>query len=232
MFTYPVTFFAATGKDPSQIPAFQHWFSDESIVESGGTVTGWTDLIGSSNLSAAGSPAYGTQTPSKFNGRAFVDFDGTNDSLFSTSATVTAPQHIFMVAIQDAWVLNRRPYDVSTQGGSAQASYQNPSTPQLSQLSGPAGNAVSPAIGTNFLLESLYDGSNSSQVLNAGTPSTGTTLTVQSSTDINLGSSRSGGSPVAFANVSIAAWAIANAEITGADLDDLRAYFNTRYKLY
>jgi hypothetical protein len=91
----------ATGFNPKSISGLDLWFdaNDASTITVSTGVATWANksgLTGRNMTQATGNnqPAY---TSGYLNGKPSVVFDGNNDSLSCTSATLTHPYHLFLV---------------------------------------------------------------------------------------------------------------------------------------
>jgi hypothetical protein len=172
-----------------------------------------------------------TWVASGVNGQPIVRFSGPASAvqLVSPSFTLGQPVHIFMVVQQDTWGSNDRLF--SGNASNSMAILQGDSSPLVKQFNGSTFvNSVSATLDTWFLLQSYWSSTASFQRLNAAA--------VVSGGDGGSGGilggfvldNRQGGDTAS--DVDVAELAIYSAQVTGASLDALMAYFRTRYSLY
>ena len=213
---------------PTSISGCQAWYRADLGVSGSAPVTAWADQSGNSrNLSEATNGP--TLTASAVNGHPAMVFDGSNDKLATADFTLAMPYHWFIVMKNITWT----DPEYAMYGDNDAASNSPPAIMQRGfsgQMNARANNVdtASVTLGTtNYGVIDAYFNTGSGVAfirLNNGTPATGT-FTAASMDGLVLGARFSD----RFSNVGIAEAIIYNAQITGADLTNLMAYFTSRY---
>jgi hypothetical protein len=224
--------FGSGETSPADFSGLAAWYRADAGITKGGSdlISAWADLSGNARTLSEGTGAnQPTWVDAVVAGRPIVRFDGSNDLLTSTSFTLAQPAHIFMVVNQDTWTANNRLF--SGNSSNSMAIVQGDSSPLVKQFNGSTFvNSVSATLDTWFLLQSYWSSTASFQRLNAAAVVSG-------------GDGGSGGILGGFvlgnrqgadtaSDVDVAELAIYSAQVTGASLDALMAYFRTRYSLY
>lgn len=160
-------------KNPSQVTSLplEFWYRADDYEESGGDLTQLNDKSGNARhlTVAAGLPVIAaTGGP---NATPVVQFDG-NDALRSASFTaVPQPFQVFAVASWNTWTHGEKLADFHTGTCDLQ---QRTSSPNVSQSGGSLSTSLVPmTLSTFFVLDGLFDGSDSHMRLNLGTKVTG-----------------------------------------------------------
>ena len=209
---------------------FAHFRADLGVTKDGSDlVSGWADQSGNGNDLASSGTKRPTWLSANLNGRDVLDFDGSDDNLIVSALSLAQPIHVFIVAKVNTWTSN----DVILGFNPAtdmESFVQNGSTPQLKQRAGESFiNAISPTLGTTYLMQSLWNGGSSSQALNDDSAVTGGDGGSQELTTISVAAKTAA---TQYADCTIAELAIYSSAQTGDALVSLKSYFNTRYILY
>lgn len=205
------------------------WYDETTMTLSGSDLTSWTNRSGTlPTLASAGAADPATATDAGINGKRAITFNGTNNYVQTTAfGAVTQAFHGFMVFNQVTWtnndILVHKNDNVLTN-----RIRQEGSTPEVKQSSGGAGggNTISPVIGTWYLLETLWNGASSTQILGSGAAASGHNPGTDSIDRLTIGAFDDGTLP---ANLKIADFVIFDGEVTGNDLTGLRSYFTDTY---
>ena len=232
---------AAAGNVPAPYPTISNehsrWRADQGVTTSGGSVSAWNDisLVGDGDNNWAQGTGANQPTHSTTGGPAgdgSITFDGSNDDLLVASgmASFAQPLHFFLLVKQLSYTAS----DFLLNGTNA-ADYAircNGPTDSVAQdaTGGSYSNHVVMTSGTWFLLDSFFSGASSYQRLNNGTKESGENPgTGAAQTRMRLCAEGDGGNE---GNFEIAELVFFTAEVTGADLTALMAYFSDRYGLF
>lgn len=185
-------------------------FSLTSPMDGGGTLADWVttddafvvtwyDQSGNANDVTQSTAANQPQIISAgailtgSNGKARLDFDGSNDALSSGAVTRSQPYTDSMVIYQDTYTAGRYFVDGS---GNVGVIYQQPSTPTLRMYAGGfAPDNSDLAIDTWGLFTAIFNGASSLSQVNAGTDSTGDS-SIGAPGTLVLGNAAVAGAPV------------------------------------
>lgn len=215
---------------PTDLANLVAWYrADLGITYTGDpSVSGWADQSGNGNNLTSSSPNMPTFVSGGGpNSTPMIQFDGSNDRLRDTFTLIAQPYHVFMVFMQDTWTGNEDILGTNTGGGGVE---QDSSTPQIAHFAGsPETNHISPTLGTWYLFQSLFNGTNSFQTLNINAATSGGNPGTNGINVITVAGNANG---TGEADINVAELAIYSAQITGGDETNLRNYFNARYELW
>ncbi len=215
--------------DPMTLPSKFAVYLAGQGYEIGTGVKRWKDVVSGGvghdlvNATGANQPIQDTGP----NGTVCLTFDGVNDSLFTGGSTGEAqPQHQFLVAKFTASGTTGTLLD----GNANKGRLQRTGTTQLSMYAGGAGlinSSATPTLTNWHLYEVFWSGAASSLIIDAGanlvSGNPGTTANDQ----ICLGTFGNGSTdPLACSVTEL--WSF-SAEVAGADLTNLRAYFTDKF---
>lgn len=220
----PYVFQSGSSFLPTDIAGIQFWSRADMGVTGSAPVTAWDDISGNArHLSSSNGPAFSaTGGP---NSTPMLDADG-SDWMDSTSFSLAFPIHVFMIVRIDSNDNNDR---VMAFGTVSDAATMTGTTLQQN-FGSAAGNSISPSTGTWYLVESFANGASSFMRLNGGAKSDGTNPGTNAiSSGFTIFNRPQHNRP---ADCAIAEIVMYNAEITGADLAQLMAYFSNRYGLF
>jgi hypothetical protein len=232
MSLFPVISPAAAVFLPTDLANLELWVrSDLGITKDGSDfVSNWADQSGNGRdfAEATNKPLW---VDSLVNGEAAVRFDGSNDLLTASSWSQALPVHVFLVVNQKTWVSEDGVWGGTATSG--QRLFQFSATPGLKTNAGTASTAaVSLATGTFGLVYSYHNSSSENWIaLNDGAESANTAdigTTAPGGFRLGVGYGGSAG----FSNIEIAEFMVTSAEVTGADLTNLKTYINSRYSLW
>jgi hypothetical protein len=219
-----------SGDIPVTTNLFVHFRADLGVTKDGSDlVSEWADQSGNGHDLTSSGTKRPTLLSANLNGKDVLDFDGSDDNLIVSSLSLAQPIHVFIVAKVNTWTSNDviLGFNPSTD---MESFVQNGSSPQLKQRAGEDFiNAISPTLGTAYLMQSLWNGSSSSQALNNDSAVTGGDGGTLALTTISVGAKTAS---TQYADCTIAELAIYSSVQTGDDLASLKSYFNTRYSLY
>lgn len=229
---------------PSDLSGLLWWhdgdLSNKTI--SGSNYTQWNDLSGNGRHWTRADTALAPNTGRTINGIVAMDFDGTESMTMGTGHGITSTAHIFGVVIFDTYAnLDRYLEAGALSDGDAgfnvrMASAANQLALRLEDavlgrdtLNSGAGNTFTP--GSAHLLEIAFDGAGTYSITIDGTTTSATASNGGADVtgeDLNLfgGAAAQGASDGA-----VAALCAYSSIKSGADLTDLRSYFNTRFGL-
>lgn len=217
----------SSGFRPTDIANLAAWYrADQGVTISTG-VSQWNDLSGNgrhlTQATGANQPTFGaTAGP---NSTPALTFDGSNDSLGVTFTAISQPVHVFGIL---------RTVSLGTSNGgliSGGAVGERPlvvGTPNTNTFTYFGGTGISYAhtdTTNHFLWEVVCNGASSSVIRGntaAGTGSIGTTTL----SGVSLGLLVGNGS---YGAMVLSEVAVYSAQISGANLTNLRAYFASRY---
>lgn len=203
------------------------WYDETTMTLSGSNLTGWTNRSGTlATLTSSGAADPATATVAAINGKRAVQFNGTNNHLLTAAfVALTDPIHHFLIFSHDTWTNNDRVLHLKDDINTGIVR-QRGVTPQV-QLTDSGGDAcaVSPTLGTWYLLETLWNGASSSQILGNGAAVTGNPGALDMDR-IAMGAADDGTLPC---DVNIAEWTVFDGEVSAGDLTSLRSYFNSTY---
>lgn len=220
--SFPVFFdFRDDFQFPVNANAIHRYRADLGVT--GNPVTAWNDQIGTAHLEdGTGAPAFSAGAGP--NGRDAITFDGVNDALFDLAPAINQPWHVFLVIKWVVW-------------GSGDHFFGTGDTNAF--IRGKSGGAefnTAFRAGTNNVEVDMVDtawhvlaafGSGVSSYMTLDGTNTGTAdAGPDPIADISLGARPDSSAP---ANCAIAEFIAYDAEITGAALTDLEAYFAERY---
>ena len=205
-------------------------------------VTEWLDIgdedgfggNGDANLAnTAGGPTF--LSGGGPNGHDAVDFDGSDDVLGVDGITaVSLPWHVFLVARVNTFTSGEPFWGIkgSSHNGLIKSHGTTPAIVNSTSIANNANSNTDMSIGTWHLVQVLFINSSSAGItIDNGTPVTGTASgAAQDAVRLVLG-----GDDNMYAlpcDVTIAEHIMCDAEVTGADLTQLLAYFNDRYALW
>jgi hypothetical protein len=218
---------------PRDIPSLKVWLKADVGTYQNSTMTipavidadpvgGWADQSGNGNHLINAAATVPQLKLNVINGKPVVRFDGANDFLRVTfGAALTQPNHIFMVGIQISWTNNDSMFDGAT--ANKQRLYSRVATPTVTMYAGANGpTSASWTLGAAMLLECLYNSVNSTFIINNGIAATGNP-NPNTMDGLTLGDTGAPG------NVDICEFLVYDAEITGSNLANLRAYLNWKW---
>ncbi len=218
------------GIEPDDIAGLAAWFrADLGVTKDGSDfVSDWADQSGNGRT-ASESTNKPLWVSSLINGHPALRFDGSNDKLKTADFALSQPYHYFIVANSVSFGTDDTFVCPDNDSSVAKLRQLSPSSVDIRQgaTSGPVVTGIS--TGTFYLFSAVLDGNNSTLAKNDGTPD-GSGGNMTSALDgLTFGAA---GNNTQFGHVEIAEFALYSAAVTGTDLTNLNAYFNTRYALW
>lgn len=186
-----------------------------------GVVGSLIDLSGNGRTLFAGTNGRRGFLRARAGGTA-VELEGTDDS-YRAAFTLGQPFTRVFCFNQITWTSN----DILLDGGTLLSYYvyQTPSTPGLYSRSGSTLLAISPALGTPFVLTEVFDGASSKVRLNKGAWVTGN-VTAIAAGGVTIGG-RGDQGDTRFANMDFYGGAVFSAALSTDDLDAATTYAGT-----
>lgn len=219
--------------EPTAIANLFAWYrADLGVTKDGSDlVSQWDDQSGNGgpDLTASGS-ARPTHNSANFNSQDSISFDGSSDILTAAS-TQALPLHWFLAVIIDTWGHNDLLIAHNDLDGEPMT--MQTSTPQVFQRDSEIfRNSISPTIGNRVLMQSFFPSGSGTwfQALNNDSQVTATGTDAGAATEISVGGDVD--KPAQSSDIQVAELAIYSAEITSANLTNLKNYFNSRYSIY
>ncbi len=184
----------------------------------------WRDLSGLGNNATqstqAKKPGYRTNT---LNGKPIIRFDGTDDVLITTTASISQPFTIFLVYIQRAWVGGSRLIDAG--GGVGFIIRQRGNSPQIEFYAGTSDEMTlaGATIDAGGIFAGICDGADSLHFESGGSPDTGNPGTQ------SLGSSMEISSNTTVCQVDFAEVIVYNRRLNSMERVRVERYLSQKY---
>ncbi len=240
MLFVPPPFIKVTGSggggiaDPTDIAGCLLWVrADLGVTKDGSNlVSTWADQSGAGrDFTEAGSsrPLWVT---SLVNGHAGVRFDGSNDKMKTADFAQAQPYHYFVIGNWVSFTTDDTLVCPDNDASVAKircAGSSSPATIDIRQGATSGAEVTGVASGAWHLYRCLMNGTSSTLALDAGTPDTDTDNMSSAIDGFTLGAA---GNSSQYGNVEIAEFVVYSAAISGTDLTNLLAYFQTRYGLW
>lgn len=196
------------------------WFdATVGVNDSSGNVDQWDDQSGNNNdltQTSSARPKTGTHT---LNGLNVIDFDGSNDSMFHSTALTTQPASFAAVFVRDASGADHTVFDGIS--GSGRNMLRLRSTDVLAVFAGSFVGTDSITTGA-MLASGLFNGSSSEIRLDGGTAVTGDSGSEDLDGGLRVGANNSGGPQLLDGK--IAEIVITDTDLSTSDRQKLEGY--------
>lgn len=213
---------------PFDIPTLLAWYRADTLTESGGNVTQWTDKYsGGYHLAGASNkPAY-LSSVAAINNKPAVSFDGTNtEALINTSMPLSDGIRIYLVMQETAQVNNATIFDTGTVADDMRLRMVGTPSDDLGLFSGAVFNGgQNITVSTWFKFGALFNGA-SSAMYYGGVDPTGNAGSIGASAGLTLGARTGPTSPASFDCAEIV---IVNPDMSLSVRNRLFSYFLARY---
>lgn len=219
---------------PADLEPFLWLKADEGVVESGGSVSQWTDqgTNGNDLVQAAGAnqPVY-TASNGDFDSKPSVDFNGTSHFLrsgaLSSSVTDTTTFITFYV---NSIALNGDTVITSNVTNNKRLFYGTGSNVNGVLRNGSKSNILNTPINNTYTFMYQFDGTTLRKRTNGGTVSTVSSWASATITEIGLGYSIGLGGR--YSDFDIAEFIVYDKVLTTDEIEDVFNYTNVKYAIY